>query len=169
MPQIWWCIQIFHLLISFFNHFSKWSVGVSIHVWVVISMRFDTARLMVRPASAVWHPFLEITPGCEVYAVFSCTHFATHCAAHIHVDVWCGILFLTCFHDSCLMWCRIIYGMYLLSWFVMFCSRSLCHHVDGILMCCHACFHWDPFYSMLAVWSLSSCMSLCHTDRSPFD
>ena len=29
-PQIWWCIQVFHLIISFFGHFSKWSVGVNI-------------------------------------------------------------------------------------------------------------------------------------------
>ena len=30
MPQIWWYIQIFHLSISFFGHFSKGSAGVSI-------------------------------------------------------------------------------------------------------------------------------------------
>lgn len=79
-----------------------------------------------------------------------------------------GSCFLTCFHDCFLMWCRIICGMYLLSWFAMFCLRSLCCYVDGIFMCHHVRFHWDPFYSMLAGCSLSSCMSLCHTDRSPF-
>jgi len=37
VPQIWWCVHIFHLLILFFGHFSKWSAVVSIHVWVAIS------------------------------------------------------------------------------------------------------------------------------------
>jgi len=52
-PQIWWCIQIFYLVILFFGHFSKWSATVSLHVRATISMRFDTARLMVCPTSTV--------------------------------------------------------------------------------------------------------------------
>jgi len=83
-------------------------------------------------------------------------------------DVWCGILFSYMCHGSCLMWWGIICKMYLLSWFIMFCLRSLYCHVDGILMCRHVCLHWDPFYAILAGCSLSSCMSLCHIDRSPF-
>lgn len=75
MPQIRWCNQIFHLIISFFSHFSKWIVGVSIHVWTTISMRFDAVRLMVWLASAVSHPFLQMAPGCHVYVVCSCTYF----------------------------------------------------------------------------------------------
>jgi len=41
-------------------------------------------------------------------------------------------------------------------------------YVDGILMCCHVWLHWNPFYAMLEGCSLSSCMSLCHTNRIPF-
>ena len=48
-------------------------------------------------------------------------------------DVWWGILFITYFHDSFLTWCRIICVMYMLSWFVMFCSE-IPLLVDGILM-----------------------------------
>jgi len=51
--------------------------------------------------------------------------------------------------------------MYLLSCYVL---SSLCCMMMGYSGCRHACFHWDPFYAMLA--GCSSCMSLCHTDRS---
>jgi len=64
-PQILWCIQIFYLVILFFGHFSKWSAGVSIYVRATISIRFNAARLMVWPTSAVWHPFLQLAPRCE--------------------------------------------------------------------------------------------------------
>jgi len=101
-PQIWWRVQIFHLLISFFGHFSKWSVGVSIHVRATISMRFDALRLVARTTSEAWHPFLQMASGCEVYAVCSCTSFAMHCAAQI--PVWC------------FMWDLI---SYLFSWFLL--------------------------------------------------
>jgi len=168
MPQIWWCIHISHLIILFFGHFSKWIVGANIHVRAIISMRFDVARLIVLPTSAVWHPFLQMASRCEVYAICSCTSFSMRCIVlYISLfDVLCGILFSYLSHDSYLMWCGIICVMYLLSWFVMFYLRSLCRHVDGILMCRHVCLHWDPFYAMLAGCSLSSCMSLGHTDRS---
>ena len=83
-------------------------------------------------------------------------------------SIWCGIFFSYLFHFSCVMWCIIIYGSYLFSWFVMFCLRSLFCYVDGILMCRHVCLHWDPFYAMLEGCSLSSCMSLGHTNRIHF-
>ncbi len=143
MPQIWWCVYIFHFLILFFGHFSKWSAGVSIHVRVAISMRFDE-----RPTSAVWHPLLHMAPGCEVYAVFM--YFFLLCIV-LHrslFDDWCGILFLTCFHDSCLMWCGIICVMYLLSWFVMLCF------LDLFVVC-----WWDTHVSP-CMFSLRSL--LCH-------
>ena len=134
MTQIWWCVQILHLIILFFDHFSKWSVVVSIHVRASISMWFDVVRSMVRTTSAAWHPLFQMALGCEVYAVCSCTSFAMHCAAHIPVWCWWGILFITCFHYSCLMWRGIIYVMYLLSWFVMLCFGIPLLYVDGILI-----------------------------------
>ena len=51
---------------------------------------------------------------------------------------------------------------------VMFWLRSLCRHIDGILMHHHVCLNWDPFDAMLAGCSLLSYMKLCHADRSPF-
>ena len=51
---------------------------------------------------------------------------------------------------------------------VMFWLRSLCCHVDRILMCLHVCLNWDPFDSMLAGCSFLSYMKLCHAGRSPF-
>ena len=48
--------------------------------------------------------------------------------------VWCGIFFITCFHDSWLTWRGIIYVMYLLSWFFMLCFEIPLLYVAGILM-----------------------------------
>lgn len=127
----------------------------------------DSVISMVRATSAVWHPLLQMALGCEVYAVSSCTSFSMHCAAHIPVDVWCGILFLTFLHDSCLMWCVIIYVMYLLSWFVMLCFEIPLLYVDGILRLssCMFCIK-IPFKPC---WrDAHHAWVLCHTDRSFF-
>lgn len=66
------------------------------------------------------------------------------------IPAWCDAessMWCTCCHD--------------LSCYVL---RSLCCMLMGYSVCCHVCLHWDPFYAMLA--GCSSCMSLCHTDRS---
>lgn len=66
------------------------------------------------------------------------------------IPTWCDMessMWCTCCHD--------------LSCYVL---RSLCSMLMGYLGCHHVCLHWDPFYAMLA--RCSSCMSLCHIDRS---
>jgi len=120
MPQIWWCVHIFHFLILFFSHFSKWSAGININVQAVISMWFDAAISMVRTSSAAWHPFLQMAWGYEVYVVRSCTSFcgALCCTNPYLMLMWDRV---SCFHDSFFMWCRIICVMYLMSWFTMLC------------------------------------------------
>jgi len=132
MPQIWWCIQIFHFLISFFNHFSKWSAGVSIHVWTTISMRFNTTKLMVRPTSVVWNPFLQMAPRCEVYVVCSCSSFC----------------YALCCIDPCLMWDLVFL---LVSWFLLDVTRN--HLWDVLVVMIRHVFVWDPFVVMLMGYS----------------
>ena len=119
---------------------------------------------MAHTTSTVWHLLLQMALGCEVYAMCSCTCFPMHCVAQILVWCWWGILFITCFHDSFLMWHGIVYVMYL-------CHDSSCHVLKslfcmlmGYSSCRHGCLHWDPFYAILV--GCSSCMSLFHTDRS---
>ena len=76
----------------------------------------------------------SVGPRCEVYAVFM--YFFLLCIV-LHrslFDAWCGILFLTHFHDSCLVWCIIICVMYLLSWFIMLCFEIPLLYANGILM-----------------------------------
>jgi len=69
------------------------------------------------------------------------------------IPAWCdteSFMGCTCCQDSsCFVWDPFV---------VMLMGYSCCRHV---------CLHWDPFYAMFARCS-SSCMSLCHTDRSPF-
>ena len=143
---------------------------LTFNVWAVISMRSNAARLMVRPTSVVWDPFLQMAPGCEIYAVRSCTSFSyeMHCVAQIPVlmfDVgscfltccmvptWCdaeSFVGCTCCHDSS----RFLWDPFVVCWWdthvspCMFALRSLLCHVGGILI---IIMH-----------------DLCHTDRSPF-
>ena len=67
------------------------------------------------------------------------------------LDVWCGILFLTYFHDSSLIWHGIVYVMYLSSWFIMLWFEIPLFYVDGILM--------------LSSWIFSLRSLLCHVGR----
>ena len=153
MPQIWWCVQIFHLLISFFGRFSKWSAGVNIHLQATISMRFYIARLMARTTLTAWHPHIQMIVGCEVYVVCSYTSFcdALCCSdpclmfdegfcfllvfmiptlCDVESSAWC-----TCFHDfSCFVW-----DPFVVCWWDT--------HVSPCMLL------WDPFYAMLAGYS----------------
>ena len=130
MPQIWWCVHIFHLIILFFSHFLKWSVGVSVQHASNDSMRFNAVWLMGWTASAIWHLFLHMAPGCEVYAVCLRTSFC----------------YASCCTDPCLMFdVRICF--LLVSWFLLDVMQNhLCDVL--VVMIHHVCLNWDPFYAM---------------------
>lgn len=134
MPQIWWCVQIFHLLILFFIHFSEWNAGVNIHVRATISMRlmswdrgheqlqqfnihFFRWPLVVRYMQCVH--ILHLL--CIVLHRFMFDDDEGSCLLHVFmIPAWCdaeSCMWCTCFHD---------FSCYVL--------RSLCCYVDGILM-----------------------------------
>ena len=117
-------------------------------LWSLASEWLGCKRSMVRIVLAVWHPLLQMAPGCEVYAVCSCTSFAMHYVAQI--PVWC------------LMW-DLVY--YLFTWFLL---DVMWNHLWDVLvvMSHHVLFEiplslcwWDTHVSpcMFALRSL-----LCH-------
>ena len=133
MLQIWWCIQIFHLIILFFSHFSKWSVGVSIHVRATISiwlMPWDWWHEQLQQFDIRFFRWPWLWGICSVFMYF---FFYSLCCIN---PCWCLMwdLVYYLFHDSCLMWCGIVYVIYLLSWFIMLCFEIPFLYVDGILM-----------------------------------
>ena len=106
-------------------------------------------------------------PRCEVYAVCSCTSFFyAFCCTYPYlmfdegscllvvsmIPAWCDVksfVWCTCCHDSSCCVLRSFVGWWDTHVVVMY------------------VLHWDPCYAMLA--GCSSCMSMCDTDRSPFD
>ena len=121
---------------------------------------------MVQTSLAIWHPLLQMDLGCEVYAVFM--YF--FCCALCRIGPWLMFDVGSCFLLFFMIptWCDVESSMWCTCCHDFSCCvlRSLCCILMGYSCCHHVCFHWGPFYAISTGFSLSSYMSLCHTDRS---
>ena len=140
MPQIWWCIHIFHLRFIFFGHFSKWDVGVNIQ-WV--SSGFHTFRCH----------------DCD--GDFRSSSRATHSSVIFNVRyMMCWFHVLLClFAMKCIVMYKSLLMFYVGSCFILdvrctfypgvvLCLRSLFFLVGRILIVT-CMFSEIPFFSML--------------------